>query len=222
MEQPRKKEHAASLAVTFVGDPMCSWCYGFAPELKKLREAWHEQATFSLLVGGLRRDQTVMDTRLREYLHHHWDDVSKRTGQPFNYSILDTDLVYDTEPACRATVTARYLSSPDEKQDTAFHYFERAQKLFYQENRDPSDSETWTQLAVDMGIDADRFLAAYHSEDLQKRTREDFARSREMGVTGYPSLAAEHAGNRRFITLGYATFDVMDARLRELVNLEAS
>lgn len=32
-----EKTTSESLEVIYVGDPMCSWCYGIAPELDKLK-----------------------------------------------------------------------------------------------------------------------------------------------------------------------------------------
>ncbi len=37
----------------YFGDPMCSWCYGFAPELKEIISNLPE-VEFQLILGGLR------------------------------------------------------------------------------------------------------------------------------------------------------------------------
>jgi putative protein-disulfide isomerase len=216
MSAETKDNDSKSLRVTYVGDPMCSWCYGFEPELQKLRDAWADEAEFRLLVGGLRRDQSPIDKRMRSFLEHHWEEVSERTGQPFNFDILDTELIYDTEPACRATVTAAHLAS-DEPEEAAFRYFRRAQRGFYEDNRDPQERDTWVELAIELGYDGDTFLAHFDGDDLKKKTIDQFARSREMGVTGYPSLIAERGDKRRYITLGYAEYPDLNARLDQFM-----
>jgi putative protein-disulfide isomerase len=216
MSAETTSEQGEALQITYVGDPMCSWCYGFEPEIKALREAWSDQAEFHLLVGGLRRDQSPIDQRMRSFLEHHWEEVSERTGQPFNFDILDTDLVYDTEPACRATVTAAHLADGD-PEEAAFLYFSRAQRAFYEANRNPGERDTWVDLAAELGYDGDRFLAHFDGDELKQKTIDQFARSREMGVTGYPSLIAERGTKRRYITLGYAEFSDLDERLQQFV-----
>jgi putative protein-disulfide isomerase len=41
------------MKLIFAGDPMCSWCYGFVPELKALAER-HPGLPLTILVGGVR------------------------------------------------------------------------------------------------------------------------------------------------------------------------
>lgn len=200
--------------VVFVGDPMCSWCYGFGPELDALRAAHVDTAEFRLMVGGLRRDRARIDARMRSYLRDAWTQVGRRTGREFRFDILETELVYDTEPACRAVVAARLLAD----EDAAFSYFDAAQRAFYRENRSPQSTDTWVDLAVDQGLDADRFLSAFESDAMKKATINDFAESRELGITGYPAVMASCGKNRRYLTLGFVEAPTLLDRLDQLIH----
>ena len=41
--------------IIYVGDPMCSWCWGISPDLIKLRDHYREsQVAFRIVLGGLR------------------------------------------------------------------------------------------------------------------------------------------------------------------------
>ena len=83
----------------YVGDPMCSWCYGIAPELEKIVEKYKGQMDIEIVTGGLRPYFDKPINEMKDFLSHHWEDVSKASQQPFNYDILDrADLLYDTEP----------------------------------------------------------------------------------------------------------------------------
>ena len=99
----------------YVMDPMCSWCWGFSP----IAEALVEQAQAAgvelhLVVGGLRTGSgSALEPATRRYILEHWQAVTEATGQPFTFEgALPEGFVYDTEPACRAIVTARSLA-PD-------------------------------------------------------------------------------------------------------------
>jgi putative protein-disulfide isomerase len=49
-----------------VGDPMCFWCYGFAPELTAVKEQWQDSLNFEIIVGGLRPDENhMLDANLK-------------------------------------------------------------------------------------------------------------------------------------------------------------
>ena len=68
----------------YVGDPMCSWCWGMAPVVERL--AARDDVDTRIIVGGLRpgpRAQ-VLDADMREMLAGHWAQVASVTGQPFN------------------------------------------------------------------------------------------------------------------------------------------
>jgi|TARA_B110000037_G_scaffold146884_1_gene165944 putative protein-disulfide isomerase len=38
----------------YVGDPMCSWCYGFSDELIEIAQAFKNNVYFKIIVGGLK------------------------------------------------------------------------------------------------------------------------------------------------------------------------
>jgi putative protein-disulfide isomerase len=141
-------ETAADREIIYVGDPMCSWCWGIAPELQDLQER-HPELPFKVIVGGLRPGPHAepMDDRLAAFLGHHWREVSARSGQPFDHSILERrDWVYDTEPACRAVVAMRRLDPP-----RAWPLFKRLQRAFYAEGILLNDPEVYPQLVEEVG-----------------------------------------------------------------------
>jgi putative protein-disulfide isomerase len=61
---------AQNLVIIYVGDPMCSWCYGFAPEITELKEKLTDYE-FKLVLGGLRPGGTETNADLGEFLAHH-------------------------------------------------------------------------------------------------------------------------------------------------------
>ena len=97
----------------YVMDPMCSWCWGFAPVLESLAEqAAAAGVGLQLVLGGLRRDGVAIDAAARVRYLGYWQAVNASTGQLFDFERgLPEGLVYDTEPACRALVTARQLDA---------------------------------------------------------------------------------------------------------------
>ena len=92
----------------YVMDPMCSWCWGFAPVVEALAtQAAERGVPMQLVLGGLRRDQVAIDAAARVRYLGYWQAVNASTGQLFNFDEgLPLGMRYDTEPACRAVVTA--------------------------------------------------------------------------------------------------------------------
>jgi putative protein-disulfide isomerase len=94
----------------YVADPLCSWCYGFGPELEKLL-AKNPGTKLDLVMGGLRAGNTEpMSPAFQQMLREHWKHVGDASGLPFSDGIFSVPgFIYDTEPPCRAVVTARML-----------------------------------------------------------------------------------------------------------------
>jgi len=76
---------AAKPEFIYVADPMCSWCWGFAPVSKRLHAEYAATVGLRLVLGGLRPGAAAvtLDATLQTHLREHWTAVQERTGQPF-------------------------------------------------------------------------------------------------------------------------------------------
>ena len=101
-EEPMEEEMIHE--IIYIGDPMCSWCWGFAPVLDEMLDRHGQHAELKIIVGGLRPGTTSpMDESDKSTIRSHWEHVNEASGQPFDYAFFDRDgFVYDTEPAARA------------------------------------------------------------------------------------------------------------------------
>jgi putative protein-disulfide isomerase len=195
--------------LVYVGDPMCSWCYGFGPQLSALLAA-HPDAGVEMVTGGLRAYNTnPMTDEFREMLRGHWKGVEKMSGLPFSEgALLAEGFVYDTEPACRAVVTARAHSA-----ERALPYFQAVQSAFYRDGRNVSRGEVLADIAAETGMERETFLAAWRSEVARDATRNDFSVTQKLGVSGFPTLAVYQGDALFLVASGYCTADVLEERL---------
>jgi len=198
--------------LVYIADPMCSWCYGFGPELAKLL-ARHPDAAIDIVMGGLRPFNTQPTTReFREMLRGHWHHVATASGLPFSEAALERPgFVYDTEPACRAVVTARNVDAPK-----ALGYLKAVQAAFYRDGRDVTRGDELADIAGECGFQRDTFRMHLDSEIMREHTREDFARTQSLGVGGFPTLGVVHGSQLYLVTSGYVTDDVLEYRLAEI------
>lgn len=191
-----------------VVDPMCSWCWGFAPVHSQLLDHYKDQFPIKLCMGGLRPGTTVvMPERLRKKVLHHWHQVNEVTGQPFNFN-LPADFVYDTEPASRAVITVRTL-----KPEHVLAYLHDLHKRFYVDNQDITQAQVLAECAEFFGIDQTTFLSHFNSTDMIAATKADFAAAIEFGVTGYPAVAVNYEFGYCPITYGYEPFEEAKKRI---------
>lgn len=185
----------------YFADPMCSWCWGFAPVIGAIKENYAEQLQLALVMGGLRPGTTELLTpERREELLHHWQEVEQRTGQPFRYEgAMPAGFIYDTEPASRAVVTVEEL-----KPEAKFDYFKSVQAAFYANGQDVTQPGTLAALAEQQGIASGDFLVRFQSEDIIERTYRHFEQTHQTGIRGFPAAVLQSGGGFKLLTYGYA------------------
>ncbi len=168
--------------VIFVGDPMCSWCYGFGPELTKLRDAL-KGVSFSMIMGGLRDGEIFDEVKLKNHLGY-WQAVHEATGLPFDDTALSQkDFNYTTEPACRAVVTVRTLQPAKE-----YAAYSALQQAFYAQGKDITQQAIIADVIASIGVDKAAFSALFASEAMHKATAADKQKARTYGVSSFPTL----------------------------------
>ena len=192
----------------YVGDPMCSWCWGFSPIKKQIIEQCRDRAAVTMVVGGLHIDWTEpQDDERKAFLRDHWEEVGERSGQPFAYDILErNDFIGNTEPACRAAVTARQL----EGNLRALDFFADLQRAYYAENRNMDSGEVLCDLAAEKGFDRAPFAEAFKSDEMKQATVMDFQFSQRLGVTGFPTLVVNDRHGYAYLTGGYQPYDQLE------------
>ena len=187
----------------YIGDPLCSWCYGFSPEISKAVEQLGSTVDFQLVMGGLRPYNTETMVDLGDFLKEHWDHVSQRSDVTFRYEILkDESFVYDTEPPCRAVVVMRKL-----RPDKEFEFFKAVQKAFYYENENTGDVNTYLAMMSDFGVDPVLFKTSFESEEMKMAVKTDFQLSSSLGVSGFPSTVLKYNGKYYQISNGFVQSD---------------
>ncbi len=199
-------------ALVYVADPLCSWCYGFSPEITQVKKAF-PTLDFQLIMGGLRPHGMQIIHSMKDFLREHWDHVHQRSGVPFNYGILENDsFLYDTEPPCRAVVAVRKIAPA-----VVLPFFKGVQKAFYVENQDTSDFETYRWVARKVGIDDSRLEEVFRDAETISETENDFKRSRAMGINGFPTVVFRRGQQHHLVSRGYETAAHIADRIRELL-----
>ncbi|MEY3783250.1 MAG: hypothetical protein RIS97_1429 [Pseudomonadota bacterium] len=208
-------------SLVYVGDPMCSWCYGFGVPLHQLLEQL-PGVPLAVVLGGLRAfNQEVMPETLKSTLHHHWREVTKRSGKPFGTGQFDREgFIYDTEPACRAVVTIRAHAA-----EHTLAMYHAIQHAFYAIGRDITQTsvlaDVWQEL-VDSKIlgnvefSSSGFIEAFESDSIKTQTRNDFAMVQQWGIRGFPALIAVVNGEAQLVSNGYMEADEMLQRVQQV------
>lgn len=199
----------------YFADTMCSWCYGFAPEMDAVLEKLGDQVDLLLFSGGLRPFNTEpVDDKLRGYLSETYPRIAQLSGQKFaTPRSLMPGFIYDSEPASRALVTLRHLSPGLE-----YPLMLALQKAFYDAGEDITRPEVLASHAEALGADRAAFVEAFASEDMKQATLGDFEVARRFEIDGFPTLIVHRLGAEGqdeliLVSKGYAKAAEVIARI---------
>ena len=94
-----------------------------------------------------------------------------------------------------------------------FSFFKALQEAFYSRNEDITTTETYGPILQSAGIDETEFYDRFNTDEMRSETLQDFSRSREMGITGFPSVLLRNGEKLALLTAGYQPFENLDAPL---------
>ncbi|WP_144964695.1 DsbA family protein [Pseudomonas sp. DE0010] len=208
-----------SARLIYVMDPMCSWCWGFAPVASALIDQANQAGVPThLVVGGLRSGSAALDGATRKYILEHWQAVAETTGQPFNFEgAMPDGFVYDTEPACRALVAARELDG-----ERLWPLLAAIQSAFYEGAHDVTTAPHLVELAEQAGFERGLFAESFTRAETRAATAADFAWAQGLGIAGFPTLLAERNGQLALLTNGYQPLERLQPLLGRWLQQAAS
>jgi len=191
-------------------DPMCSWCFGFKPEMKEIASSLPDEVQLHYVMGGLAPDSDEpMPAQMKEYIKHHWQTVAQRTGVEINFDFWEVcEPKRSTYPSCRAVIAAGLQG-----EDNVPLMLEAIQKGYYQQARNPSEYDTLAEIAAEIGLDKSQFQADVTSPAVEELLQLGFQFKNRLGVQGFPTLVLEKVDKYYALTIGYTQAAVVLERL---------
>lgn len=199
--------------IIYFYDPLCGWCYGFSPVIKKLSEDYGKKFDFQVVSGGMipqARSGTINE--IAPFIKEAYKTVEESTGikfgEPFVRDILmPGEAVLNSEKPSRAVSVCKML-----KPEKTIAFVHDLQKAFYFYGKDLQDDATYRPLAKTYGIDEEHFLKMLNEAEVVQKTLEDYQYTSSLGINGFPSLAFQNADTILVLSRGYATYEEMKQR----------
>ena len=201
----------------YVHDPMCSWCWAFRPVWGKIISGRPAPLRIRYLLGGLAPDSSLpMAASLRTHLQATWRRIQEHVpGTEFNFSFWQQcQPRRSTYPACRAVIAARQQHPAG--QESMIHAI---QKAYYLEARNPSDTRTLVELAVETGFDPQRFHKDLESNETQLTLDGEINQARSIGGHSFPSLFLEVGGGIWPVAVDYLVPERVLEQIQTLMKL---
>ncbi|PLY08471.1 MAG: DsbA family protein [Arcobacter sp.] len=171
----------------YVYDPMCSWCYAFAPTFEKVKIGLSSNIKIVYVPGGLAlHSSEPMPQDMKEKLESIWYEIESVVGTKFNHDFWTKCTPRrSTYLACQATLAAKAQNKEEEM-------IKAIQSAYYQRAMNPSDEDTMVKLALELNLDIELFKKDLYSSEIINKFEEKMNLRRKLQLNSFPSLAIEY------------------------------
>lgn len=203
-------------------DPVCTWCWGSEPTLRKLQVWYGNQIRITPVMGGLVEDiRNFYDQanhiggdpeKTNQQIASHWLEASERHGMPVEineFQLFSTDIVstypqniaYKAVEMCNPELVARYLR--------------RIRKASASEAKETGRREVLIELASDIGVNIAEFIRYLDNGDAQQAFHADLLTTRQYGVRGFPTFLFRW-DDKEIMLRGHQTYESIRAVMSSL------
>ncbi|WP_210395563.1 DsbA family protein [Motiliproteus sediminis] len=198
-------------ALYYVMDPMCSWCWAFAPALQSVVDDDRLNQPLVYVMGGLAADtDDPMSPAMQQQIARIWQHIEALTGARFNHAFWQQNNPRRaTFAACRAVIAAEALAAG------AFAaMIDAIQRGYYLRALNPSETSVLVQLAEETGLPSAPFADLLASEAVTIRLTEHLRWRDRLLVQGYPALVYWHEQQAIPVISGYCARAELEQALR--------
>ncbi len=203
-------------------DPVCTWCWGSEPVLRKLETRFGEQVKISYIMGGLVKDITSFydsyndiggdPDRSNKNIARHWMEASAQHGMPVK---TEGFCLFSKEHPSTYPQNIAYKAAQMQDQALANKFLRRIREASAAEARQTNTTEVLLELASEAGLDIARFLEDFNRGAARKAFEEDLATTVRYGARGFPSFLMKY-GDTKIVIRGYQRYEDFQAMIEHL------
>ena len=205
------------MKIIYVYDALCGWCYGFSPVIVQFYQKHRDAISFEVVSGGMITGSRIGPVgEVAPYIRWAYKEVENATGVTFgeaflNQVLADGQAVFSSiPPAIALHVFTSYRG------DEAVLFAAALQKAIYYDGLAPEDVPAYASVAKEFGIDGNTFVAQMGQPAFQAKAQEDFHRTQQLGVKGFPMVLAETDGTYYRLASGYTPLPELENRFATL------
>ena len=203
-------------------DPVCTWCWGSEPVLRKLETRFGEQVHISYIMAGLVKDITSFydsyndiggdPVRSNANIARHWLEASERHGMPVRSEGFK---LFSKEHPSTYPQNIAYKAAQLQNQVLANRFLRRIREASAAEAMLTNTTEVLMELASEVGLDVARFLEDLSSGAAQRAFEQDLATTARYKAHGFPTFLVRF-GKKEILLRGYKRYEEFKAVIDHL------
>ena len=174
-------------------DPLCGWCYGLIPAMRRLREA-HPDIDVELVCGGLVTGARVGPYRqMAGYVRAASAQMTAVTGQALSEDFFALIEGPDAPERSNSAVPSSAILAVRMRGDDALGYAHALQEAHFGDGLDLNAPGTHRRVAARLGIEPPPLDGLGSVDETEPAVAAEFARARALGIDRFPTLLAPGA-----------------------------
>ncbi len=209
-------------------DPVCTWCWGSEPIIRKLETRFDGDINIKYVMGGLVKDIREFydsyngigkDPELSNFnIAKHWLEASNRHGMPVMTEgfCLFTDEFPSTYPQNIA-----YKAAQMENEELANKLLRRIREATTTEAKQTNRVDILIELVSEVGLDVNSFLKHMNDGSAESAFYNDLLITKNYGVRGFPAFLIRY-GEREVMIRSFQNYEAFKSVIFSLVGGEIS
>ena len=203
-------------------DPVCTWCWGAEPVLRKLQVWYKDQIRITPVMGGLVKD--IRDFRdqandiggdpeeSNRQIARHWLEASERHHMPVR---IEGFRLFSAESFSTYPQNIAYKAVELDDPRLALRYLRRMREASAAEARETGRREVLIELASEVGADIAAMIEHLENGSARLAFNNDLEIVKKYGVQGFPTFLFRHDG-KELLLRGFQSYSSMRAALGSL------
>lgn len=203
-------------------DPLCGWCFGFSPVIKKLEHEFQEQIDFEAISGGMVLGERVKPlSEMKDYLKEAMPRLEEMTGVKFGDPYLEIleegSLMLNSELPCIAMTVYKSMSNK-----SSIEFASALQSTLYEKGINLNEIENYQGLVENFDLPWEVFKTKMQDVAYKEKTYQEFQIGQQMGIGGFPSVVLSVGNQGYLIARGYRPESEMKAVIEEVLSKETA
>lgn len=203
-------------------DPLCGWCFGFSPVIKKLEKEFQSQIDFEAISGGMVLGDRVKPlSEMKDYLKEAMPRLEEMTGVKFGKPYLEIleegSLMLNSELPCIAMTVYKSMTNK-----SSVEFASALQSTLYEKGINLNEIENYKELVESFDLPWEVFKSKLEDPAYKEKTYQEFQIGQQMGIGGFPSVVLSIGKQGYLIARGYRPESEMKAVIEEILSKETA
>ena len=206
-------------------DPVCTWCWGSEPILRKLETRYSNDVKIGFIMGGLVKDMNDFQdefngiggkndlSKVNEQIASHWIKASERHKMPVEtkgFSLFTKDHT-STYPSNIAYKAAQFQG-----EEIAHRFLRRIREAAATEAKQVNRLDVLKELASSVGLDEQQWLIDMENGRAEKEFEKDLALCQHFQIYAFPSYLIKDETGKGILLRGFQSYETFQQAIHQL------